>query len=259
MNQIASHVKDRVSPEEWATRVELAACYRLIDLYDMTDHISNHVSVRVPGTENEFLINPYGMLYRQMTASCMIKLDLAGNVLYNPNSELEPNQSGYIIHSAVHEARPDVACVIHTHTLSGMAVSAMQCGLLPIAQMSLRWVKGVGYHDYESIVAMDERERLVRDLGDNDALILRNHGLLTCGRSIAEAFHNMFWLKRACDLQVMTMACNTPLVQLSQEVQEKTWAAYQPGGRRHQQQRRGLLEWPFLLQELDSIDPSYAT
>ena len=250
-------VRSQVSAQEWEARVNLAAAYRLMDLYEMTDHISNHISVRVPGAHNEFLINPYGLLYKQMTASCMIKLDLEGNELFNPNAGYEHNQSGYVIHSAIHAARPDVDCVIHAHTLSGMAVSAMQCGLLPQVQMSMRWAHGVSYHDYESIVHVDERAQLVRELGNNDIMILRNHGLLTCGRTIAECFYNMFWLKRSCDLQVLLMSCNTALIQPSDAVVEKTWKAYEPGGRRHAQQKRGLLEWPSLLKELDRIDPSF--
>ncbi len=250
-------VRSQVSPQEWEARVNLAAAYRLMDLYEMTDHISNHISVRVPGAHNEFLINPYGLLYKQMTASCMIKLDLDGNELFNPNAGYAHNQSGYVIHSAIHAARPDVDCVIHAHTLSGMAVSAMQCGLLPQVQMSMRWAHGVSYHDYESIVHVEERAQLVQELGNNDIMILRNHGLLTCGRTIAECFYNMFWLKRSCDLQVMLMACNTPLIKPSDAVIEKTWKAYEPGGRRHAQQKRGLLEWPSLLAELDRIDPSF--
>ena len=246
-------LRAQVSAQEWEARVNLAAAYRLMDLYEMTDHIS----VRVPAAHNEFLINPYGLLYKQMTASCMIRIDLDGNELLNPNDGYEHNQSGYVIHSAIHAARPDVDCVIHAHTLSGMAVSAMQCGLLPQVQMSMRWAHGVSYHDYESIVDVDERAQLVRELGNNDVMILRNHGLLTCGRTIAECFYNMFWLKRSCDLQVMLMSCNTALIKPSDAVIEKTWKAYEPGGRRHAQQKRGLLEWPSLLAELDRIDPSF--
>ena len=250
-------LRAQVSAQEWEARVNLAAAYRLMDLYEMTDHISNHISVRVPAAHNEFLINPYGLLYKQMTASCMIRIDLDGNELLNPNDGYEHNQSGYVIHGAIHAARPDVDCVIHAHTLSGMAVSAMQCGLLPQVQMSMRWAHGVSYHDYESIVDVDERAQLVRELGNNDVMILRNHGLLTCGRTIAECFYNMFWLKRSCDLQVMLMSCNTALIKPSDAVIEKTWKAYEPGGRRHAQQKRGLLEWPSLLAELDHIDPSF--
>jgi ribulose-5-phosphate 4-epimerase/fuculose-1-phosphate aldolase len=257
--RISRPVRDLVSPEEWEARVNLAACYRLMDKYEMTDLISSHISVRVPGAHNEFLINPYGLLYQQMTASCLMKLDLDGNVIFNPNEGYDHNESGFVIHSAIHGAREDVDCVIHAHTLSGMAVSAMECGLMPMVQMSMRWAKGVSYHDYESIVDVNERDVMVAALGNNDVMILRNHGLLTCGRTIPECFNNMFWLKRSCDLQVMLLSCNVKLIQCSEAVIEKTWAAYQPGGRRHKQQRRGLLEWPALLQELDKVDPSYRT
>ena len=254
--KITKHVRELVSAEEWETRVNLAACYRLMDRYDMTDMVSSHITARVPGKHGEFLINPYGLLYRQMTASCLIRLDLEGNVLFNP-TEYEVNQSGYVIHSAIHGARPDVDCIIHAHTLSGAAVSAMECGLLPIVQTSTRFARGVAYHDYESIVHLDERARMVEDLGDSDIMILRNHGLLTCGRSIAEAFHNMFWLKRSCDIQIMALSCNVPLRKLSDDIVEQTWRAYQPGGKRHQQQLKGLLEWPALLRDLEQADASY--
>lgn len=252
--KITTPVREVVSPPEWETRVNLAACYRLMHEFGMTELISNHITARVPGAANEFLVNPYGPLYSQMTASCMIKLDLEGKVLLNPNTDYSHSPSGFVIHGAIHGARHDVDCVIHAHTLSGMAVSAMKCGLLPIAQISMRWAKGVSYHDYESIANNpDEQQRLVRDLGKNNVMILRNHGLLTCGATIPECFNSMFWLKRACDLQVMMMSCNTEMVVPSQAVIEKTWLSYQPGVRR----RFGVLEWPALLKELDRIDPSY--
>ena len=251
------NVREHVSAQEWEARVNLAACYRLIDHYGMSDHISNHITARVPGTQNEFLINPYGIFYDQVTASCLIRIDIEGNILFNPAEGYEVNRSGYIIHGAIHAARHDVDCIIHTHTLTGMTVASMQCGLLPIAQMSMRWVKGVSYHDYESIVHMDERERMVRDLGSNHIMILRNHGLLACGANIPQCFNNMFWLKRACDLQVMFLSCNQQMTRLSDEVIEKSWGAYQPGGTRHMQQRHGLLEWPALLHRLDAMDPSF--
>jgi ribulose-5-phosphate 4-epimerase/fuculose-1-phosphate aldolase len=253
MMKIDKPVRELVSEREWATRVDLAACYRLMHAFGMDDLISNHITVRVPGSSNEFLINPYGPLYNQMTASCMIRIDLEGNVLFNPTQH-QHNQSGYVIHSAIHGARHDVDCVIHAHTLSGMAVSAMKCGLLPIAQISMRWTKGVSYHAYESIAHnLEERQRLVRDLGENNAMILRNHGLLTCAPSIAECFNSMFWLKRACDLQVMFMSCQTEMVAPPQEVIDKTWLSYQPGVRRN----FGVLEWPALLEELDRVSPGY--
>src|SRR5688572_12737447 len=173
--KIKKSVRDQVSKEEWDTRVNLAACYRLMAEFGMVEMIANHISARVPGATNEFLINPYGMLYEEMTASSMVKIDLDGDILLNA-TDYGINQAGYVIHSAIHGARHDVECVIHTHTLHGMAVSAMKCGLMPIAQTSMRWAKGVSYHAYEGIaINLEERERLVRDLGTNDALILKNH------------------------------------------------------------------------------------
>ena len=218
-------VRSQVSAAEWEARVNLAAAYRLMDLYGMTDHISNHISVRVPGAHNEFLINPYGLLYKQMTASCMIRIDLDGNELFNPNDGYEHNQSGYVIHSAIHAARPDVDCVIHAHTLSGMAVSAMQCGLLPQVQMSMRWAHGVSYHDYESIVHVDERAQLVRELGNNDIMILRNHGLLSVGASVATAFRRLWQLQRACDVQVMSDSMAGESIVLTREIQQASGRA----------------------------------
>jgi ribulose-5-phosphate 4-epimerase/fuculose-1-phosphate aldolase len=251
--RIHKPVREQVSKEEWQTRVDLAACYRLMHEFGMVEMIANHLSARVPGTTDEFLINPYGMLYEELTASCMIKIDIDGKVLFN-DTEFDVNQAGYVIHSAIHGARHDVECIIHTHTLPGMAVSAMKCGLMPIAQTSLRWAKGVSYHAYEGIALnLDERERLVQDLGDTDAMILKNHGLLTCGPSIPECFNNMYRLERACQLQVMTLSCNTEIELPPQEVVNEAWRLFQPGVRR----RFGLLEWPALLRKLDKVDTSY--
>jgi ribulose-5-phosphate 4-epimerase/fuculose-1-phosphate aldolase len=245
-------VREQVSAEEWARRVDLAACYRLVDLYGMSEMSANHITTRVPGEEGTFLINPHGMLYEQMHASCFIKLDHAGNVLFNPTS-YEFNEAGYVIHSAIHAARPDVDCVIHTHSIAGMAVSAMKCGLLPLAQTSMRFAK-IAYHDYEGVVLdLGEQARLVRDLGAHDGMILRNHGLLTVGASIAEAFNGMFRLERACQVQVAALSCNTELSIPRTEVVEASWRLYQPGVRR----RFGLLEWPALLAKLDRLDPSF--
>src|SRR5881296_1346822 len=171
-------VREQVSAEEWQKRVDLDACYRLKYLYGMTEMTANHITTRVPGEEGAFLINPYGMLYDQMHASCFIKIDLEGDVLSNP-TEYGVNKAGYIIHSAIHAAREDVDCVIHTHTVAGMAVSAMKCGLLPLAQTAMRFAK-IAYHDYEGVaLKVEEQERLVRDLGAHEGMILRNHGLLT--------------------------------------------------------------------------------
>jgi len=245
-------VRQRVTREEWERRVDLAAAYRLMDLYGMTELSANHISTRVPGEEGAFLINPYGLLYDQMTASCFIKVDLAGDILFNP-TELGINKAGYIIHSAIHEARADVDCVIHTHTIAGMAVSAMTCGLLPLAQTSMRFAK-IGYHAYEG-VAIDaaEKKSLVRDLGDHAGMILRNHGLLVVGASIPEAFYNIFKLERACQVQVAALSCNVELQMPPQAIIDASYRLYLPQTRRP----FGVLEWPALLKKLDKIDPSF--
>jgi len=245
-------VREQVSDAEWAKRVDLAACYRLLDLYGMSELSANHVSTRVPGEDNAFLINPHGMLYEQMHASCFIKLDLAGDILFNP-TEYDINKAGYVVHSCIHAARHEVDCVIHTHTIAGMAVSAMECGLLPIAQTSMRFAK-IAYHEYEGVaLRLEEQERLVRDLGDHEGMILRNHGLLTVGASIAEAFNSMFRLERACQVQVAALSCKVELKLPPEEIVNESWRLYQPGVRR----RFGLLEWPALLAKLDKLDPSF--
>ncbi len=245
-------VRNQVTREEWQKRVDLAAAYRLVDLYGMTELSANHISTRVPGEEGSFLINPYGMLYEQMHASCFIKLDLEGNILFNP-TDLGINKAGFVIHSAIHGARHDIDCVIHTHTVAGMAVSAMKCGLMPLAQTSMRFAK-IGYHDYEGVaIEVEERGRIVADLGKHDALILRNHGLLACGASIPEAFYNIFKLERACQVQVAALSCKVELEMPPQEVIDASYRMYLPKTRRP----FGVLEWPALLKKLDALDPSY--
>jgi ribulose-5-phosphate 4-epimerase/fuculose-1-phosphate aldolase len=245
-------VRNQVTREEWQKRVDLAAAYRLVDLYGMSELSANHISTGVAGEEGAFLINPYGMLYDQMHASCFIKLDLDGNILFNP-TEFGINKAGFVIHSAIHGARHDVDCVIHTHTVAGMAVSAMKCGLMPIAQTSMRFAK-IGYHDYEGVaVNVDERKRLVDDLGDHAGMILRNHGLLVVGGSIPEAFYNIFKLERACQVQVAALSCNVELQMPPKKVIDESYRMYLPQTRRP----FGVLEWPALLKKLDAIDPSY--
>ncbi len=253
--QIQKSVREQVSAEEWQVRVNLAACYRLMAEYDMVEMIANHISARVPGTTNEFLINPYGVLYEEITASSLIKIDIDGNVLFNA-TDYGVNQAGYVIHSAVHSARHDVDCVIHTHTLAGMSVSAHKQGLLPIAQSAMRFGQ-IAYHDYEGpALRLDERERLVNSLGNAEAMILRNHGLLTVGDSIPECFNNHYRLERACQLQVMTLSCGTEIQLPPDEVVQSTYHSLsKEGGMR----RRGMLEWPSLLRKLDRKDPSYAS
>ena len=208
--KVVKSVREQVSAEEWQARVDLAACYRLTAIYGMTEMIANHISCRVPGTTDQFLINPYGMLYEEIDASCLIKVDVEGNTLLNA-SDYDVNVAGFVIHSAIHMAKHDMDCVAHTHTPAGMAVSAMECGLLPLAQTSMRFLH-IGYHDFEGIADdVDERARLVRDLGDNEAMILRNHGLLVVGRTVPAAFNVLFRLERACQVQIMALSCNTKL------------------------------------------------
>ncbi|PLP99196.1 class II aldolase/adducin family protein [Cupriavidus pauculus] len=249
-------MRGQCSEAEWQARVDLAACYRLVELYGMADMMANHISVRVPDEEDAFLINPYGMMYEEITASCLIKVDHAGKILSAPDFgplNYGVNKAGYVIHSAVHHARPEVACVIHTHSWASMAVSSLECGLLPITQTAMRFLK-IGYHDYQGVVLdTAEQESLIADLGRGEALILRNHGALTVGNSVGEAFNWMHRLELACRSQVAAMSCNTPLQKVSPDVLEETWNNYQPGTRRPY----GLMEWPALLRKLDRLDPGF--
>ena len=239
-------VRGAVSPAEWQTRVDLAACYRLMDCYAMTDLIYNHITARIPGTDH-LLINLYGLLYREITASSLVKIDVEGNILQKPDTDYAINKSGYVIHGAIHKARPDISCIIHTHTRAGMAVAAMKCGLLPLSQTSIRFVGHLGYHDYEGpAVDLDERERIVQDLGPHDALIMRNHGLLTCGATIQQAFNTMYQLELSCRSQVDAMAARTELSVPGENVLAHTAHLYQPGTRRPY----GVLEWPAMLRRL---------
>ena len=249
-------MKGKVSDAEWQARVDLAACYRLVDLYGMADMMANHISARVPGEEGTFLINAYGLMYEEITASSLLKVDHHGNILTKPDfGDLGYglNRAGSVIHSAVHAARPEVACVILTHSWASMAVSSLECGLLPLTQTAMRFLK-ITYHDYQGVVLNEsEQESLVRDLGNAEAMILRNHGALTVGRSIGEAFNWLHRLELSCRAQIGTMSCNSPLAKVTPEVLEDTWNQYQPGTRRPY----GLMEWPGLLRKLDRIDPSF--
>jgi len=239
-------VRGQVSEEEWQARVDLAACYRLVDRYDMADMIYNHITLRIPGTD-QLLINLYGLLYKEITASSLARIDVDGDILWKPDCDYGINRSGYVIHGAIHQARADVSCIIHTHTRAGMAVSSMQCGLLPMTQTGMRFVGHLGYHDYEGpAVDLTERERLVSDLGAHNAMVLRNHGLLTCGPSVGEAFNLLYNLELACRAQVDAMAAQTALNLPAQAVLDKTAHLYQPGARRPY----GVLEWPAMLRLL---------
>jgi ribulose-5-phosphate 4-epimerase/fuculose-1-phosphate aldolase len=251
-----------ISQEEWETRVDLAAAYRLVDLFGMTDLHLNHISARVPGSEEHFLINPFGLMYEEITASSLIKIDLDGKVIENFNPQYTVNLAGYVIHSAIHGARHDVACVLHTHTNAGMAVSTLKCGLLPITQTSLRWSK-IAYHDFEGVVVdLGERERLVANLGDCEVMILRNHGLLALGQTIGQAFNNIYRLERACQTQLMAMATNSELIVPPPEVIARSNAqlSKMPSpDASGKLQPHGSLEWPALKRMLDRRDPSYKT
>jgi ribulose-5-phosphate 4-epimerase/fuculose-1-phosphate aldolase len=249
-------MRPHCSEAEWRARVDLAACYRLIDLYGMSDMMANHVSVHVPGEPGAFLINAYGMMYEEITASSLVKVDLEGTILAKPDfGELDYgiNRAGYVIHSAIHDAHPELACVIHTHSWASMAVSALECGLLPMTQTAMRFLK-VGYHDYQGVVLDDtEKKSLVADLGRGEALILRNHGALVVGRSVGEAFNWMHRLELSCRTQLAAMATGSPLIKPSKAVLEETWNNFQRGTRRPY----GVMEWPALLRKLDRLDPGY--
>ncbi len=244
--------RDQSSDEEWALRVDLAACYRAIAMYGWDDLVFTHVSARIPGTDDHFLINAYGMMFEEITASSLLKIDLSGNKLVE--SPFDINPAGFVIHSAVHEVRHDAACVIHTHTKAGVAVSAQADGLLPISQTSLFPYATLAYHSYEGVALNeDEKLRLVADLGSMNAMILRNHGLLTAGATVADAFLLMYLLETACQIQVMAQSSGGELIQVPAPIVDGIQA-------QAEQVTKGLggaLVWPGLLRKLDRRDPSF--
>ena len=247
-------VREQVSDEEWQLRVDLAACYRIVAMHGWDDLVFTHISARVPGPDEHFLINAYGMLFEEMTASSLVKVDLNGEkVLDSPHPV---NPAGFVIHSAVHAARPDVACVLHTHSKAGVAVSAQADGLLPLSQTSLFACATLAYHDYEGIALNDdEKPRLVADLGDKNCLMLRNHGLLTTGPSIADAFLLMYVFETACQIQLLAQSSGNELIQVPQPIVQGIQA-------QAEQVTRGLggqLVWPGLIRKLDRMDSSYQT
>jgi ribulose-5-phosphate 4-epimerase/fuculose-1-phosphate aldolase len=252
MGVSANPVRDMVSDEEWQARVNLAACYRIIAMYGWDDLVFTHISARVPGPEDHFLINAYGMLFEEMTASSLVKVDLAGEIVLDTDYVVNP--AGFTIHSAVHAAREDAGCVLHTHTKSGVAVSAQADGLLPISQISLLPIAMIAYHDYEGIALNeDEKPRLVADLGNSNCLILRNHGLLTVGKSIPDAFLFMYALETACQIQLAAQSGGGALI----EVNPAIVAGIQAQVEMVMKGMGGELAWPGLLRKLDRIDPSY--
>ena len=245
-------VKAQVPPEEWAVRTDLAAAYRAVAMYGWDDLVFTHISARVPGPEHHFLINPYGMMFEEITASSLVKVDLAGAKV--TQSPFEINPAGFTIHSAVHEAREDAHCVMHLHTVEGVAVSCRREGLLPISQQSLFPISSLAYHGYEGL-ALDpeEKARLVRDLGDKHNMILRNHGLLTCAASVADAFLYMYILQKACEVQVRAQAGGGELIAIPQPIVD----GIQKASKVVLRQSGGMLAWPGILRKLDRLDPGW--
>ena len=244
--------REQVTADEWRLRVDLAAAYRLVAMFHWDDLVFTHISARVPGSDDHFLINPYGFMFEEITASSLVKVDGQGNKL--DDSPFPVNPAGFVIHSAVHGARHDAGCVLHTHTLNGIAVSAQKGGVLPISQQSIFVLASLGYHDYEGVALRDdEKPRLVRDLGDKSFLMLRNHGLLTVGPTVADAFLAMYLFETVCTIQVRAQAGGGALVPVHPEIIATAQA-------QAAQVTRGLgagLTWPGLLRRLDRTNPGY--
>ncbi len=251
-------LREVVSEQEWQLRCDLAACYRLVAAHGWTDLIFTHLTARLPGPDHHFLINPYGLAFDEITASSLVKIDLHGNKL--DDSEFPVNKAGFVIHSAVHAARDDVVCVMHTHTRAGTAVSAQKCGLLPISQQSSIVLGSLGYHDYEGIaVRPDEQPRLQANLGNNKYLMLRNHGLLTVGTSVADAFLAMYTFEVSCQIQVMAQSGGQELITFGQAMVDLNGAVGSSTIQGAKPVGIPELVWPSLLRKLDRMDPSYKT
>jgi ribulose-5-phosphate 4-epimerase/fuculose-1-phosphate aldolase len=245
-------VRSQVSDAEWRLRVDLAACYRLVALYGWDDLIFTHISARVPDSDHHFLINPYGMTFDEVTASSLVKVDLEGRKVLDSPYEINP--AGFVIHSAVHAAREDAACVLHTHSINGVAVSATKGGVLPVSQQSIFVLSSLGYHDYEGVALLEgEKPRLVRDLGDKSFLMLRNHGILTVGASVPDAFVLMYIFESACTIQLRAQAASSELIPIDQKI----IAGAQMAAKQVTRSAGGALAWPGLIRKLDRIDRSY--
>jgi ribulose-5-phosphate 4-epimerase/fuculose-1-phosphate aldolase len=247
-----SEIQKLVSAEEWQLRVDLAACYRLVALHGWSDLVFTHISARVPGPEHHFLINPYGLMFDEITASSLVKVDQDCNKVIT--SPYPVNPAGFVIHSAIHAARPDIQCVLHTHTRAGIAVSAQKKGVLPISQQSTFVLASLAYHDYEGVAFRDdEKPRLQADMGEANFLMLRNHGLLTVGKTIADAFLSMYTFENTCQIQIAAQAGGGELTHVDPRIIEGVGQALkvQTGG------LGGAFVWPALIRKLDRIDPSY--
>ena len=246
------NVKGSVTQQEWQMRVDLAACYRLIALYGWDDLVFTHISARVPDTEDEFLINPYGLLFEEVTASNLVKVNQAGEKILSSGYDINP--AGFTIHSAVHEARSDAHCVVHLHTSDGVAVSTQMQGLLPISQQSLFPLSNLAYHDYEGVALNpEEKVRLVADLGDANFMILRNHGLLTCASTVADAFLFMYIMQKACEVQIKAQSGGNDLIRIP----SKILAGIQAASKEVTKEANGAIAWPALLRKLRRIDSSF--
>jgi len=244
--------KGQVSAAEWAARTDLAAAYRAVAMFGWDDLVFTHISARVPGPEHHFLINPYGMMFEEITASSLVKIDLQGNKVMQ--SPFDINPAGFTIHSAVHEAREDAQCVIHLHTIEGVAVSCQKEGLLPISQQSLYPMIGLAYHDYEGVALNpEEKARLVRDLGDKNSMILRNHGLLTCGETTADAFLFMYILQKACEVQIRAQSGGGELLRIAPPIVD----GIRKAAKQILRGAGGMIAWPGILRKLDRADPSW--
>lgn len=247
-------VRQNVSEAEWQLRVDLAACYRIVAHYGWDDLVFTHISARVPGDEHHFLINPYGMMFDEVTASSLVKVDLHGQKVMD--SEYDINPAGFTIHSAVHEAREDAKCVLHLHTNAGVAVSTLEKGLQPYSQQSLFALSSLSYHSYEGVALNpDEKQRLVADLGTTNFMILRNHGLLTCAETVPDAFLFMFLLNRACEIQLQAQATGQPMIEIPQPILEGIRAQAEQVTR----SAGGALAWPGILRKLDRLNPGYVS
>src|SRR5262245_34972209 len=259
MSPAEAHLKEvpsDMTEAERNQRVDLAACYRLVALFGWDDLVDTHISARVPGPEHHFLINPYGLMFEEITASSLVKVDLGGNLLSKTDYNINP--AGFTIHSAIHEVREDAGCVLHLHTPDGTAVSSCPEGLLPLNQTAQLVTHDLAYHDYEGIALdHDERPRLQRDLGNKNHMLLRNHGTLTVGRSVASAFERIYHLERACSMQVRTRALGTPVHPVEEIAIEKNTELL--SNRDRAELRATNLVWPPLLRKLDRVNPGYRT
>jgi ribulose-5-phosphate 4-epimerase/fuculose-1-phosphate aldolase len=242
----------KMSDVEAQMRRDLAACYRLVALYGWDDMLATHISARLPDEDGKecFLLNPLGLMFEEITASSLVKINMAGEII--SDTPYKVNRAGFVIHSAIHMARKDLHAIIHTHTVAGQALSALDCGLLPLNQSAMRYYKRIGYHEFEGVASdLDERERIVADLGDHKCLIMKHHGLLTAGVNIGEAFNLMYYLEKSCETQMMVLASNQPYSLPTEASCEKSAQIFWGNGRVHDR------DWPALMKLADQLDPSF--